>query len=216
MTSTAPATFEWDGGVVSGVWNRRRATERALVLAHGAGGNMNAAQLVAVAEGLAERDIANVLRFNFPYAEAGRRIPDPQPRLESCYRAVAEAVSLEFPKPALGGRSMGGRIASHLAADGFPASALVFLAYPLHPPSKPEKIRDAHLKRIKIPMLFLQGTHDPFATPELLHQTVGSLPTATLIEIEGGSHAFRVTGRKPPDIDRELIEAIAGFLDSLQ
>jgi predicted alpha/beta-hydrolase family hydrolase len=107
---------------------------------------------------------------------------------------------------------MGGRIASHVVADGFPAAALVFLAYPLHPPGKPEKIRDTHLRRINIPMLFLQGTRDPFATPDLLHETVQSLPLAQLVEVENGDHSFKVLGRSTKDVTAELVEAITRFL----
>jgi hypothetical protein len=151
---------------------------------------MNTRLLVDVAEALAARGVAT-LRFNFPYTEAGRRRPDPQPKLEACYRAVAGAVAEAFERPCLGGKSMGGRIASNIVADGFASSGLVFLGYPLHPPGHPERIRDEHLRRIEVPMLFLQGTRDPFATPGLLHQTVAGLPTAELVEIAGGDHSFK-------------------------
>lgn len=205
-------TFVWDGGQVSGAWHGLEGGARAgLVLAHGAGYNMNSRFLIQMAEGLAARGIA-VARFNFPYAEAGRRRPDPQPRLETCYRAVASAVSEEVPRPFLGGKSMGGRIASHIVADGFAAAGLVFFGYPLHPPGQPERIRDAHLKQVRVPMLFLQGTRDTFATPDLLHRTVAALPTATLVGIEGGDHSFRVPGRAPAEVMEELIEAAARFI----
>ena len=156
------------------------------------------------------------MRFNFPYTEAGRRAPDPQPRLGACWQAVAEVVAKDAPKPFLGGKSLGGRIASHVVADGFPAGGLVFLGYPLHPPGKPERIRDAHLFRIEAPMLFLQGTRDPFAMPELLHSTVKTLPSASLFEIEGGDHSFKVKGRSAQDVTAELVEAIAGFMRGTQ
>ncbi|HEV8574502.1 MAG TPA: alpha/beta fold hydrolase [Dehalococcoidia bacterium] len=205
-------TFAWEGGTVSGAWHRPTGTARtALILAHGAGYGMNTRLLVDTGEALAERGVA-VLRFNFPYTEAGRRSPDPQPRLEACYRAVAEAVAQEFERPCLGGKSMGGRIASHIVADGFSAAGLVFLGYPLHPPGKPERIRDAHLTRISVPMLFLQGTRDPFATPELLRRTIGSLPRARLVEIEDGDHSFKVRGRSTADVTAELVEAIDSFV----
>jgi predicted alpha/beta-hydrolase family hydrolase len=172
---------------------------------------MDTRLLVDVAEALAARGVA-VLRFNFPYMEAGRRGPDPQPRLEACYRAVAAAVAEEFQRPYLGGKSMGGRIASHVVADGFSAAGLVFLGYPLHPPGQPERIRDAHLRQIEVPMLFLQGTRDPFATPELLHRTADALPAARLVEIDGGGHSFKVKGRSPADVTADLIEAIDAFI----
>jgi uncharacterized protein len=206
-------TFRWDEGEVSGAWNRPAgATRAALVLAHGAGHGIDTRLLVDVGEALAERGVA-VLRFNFPYMEAGRRSPDPQPRLEACYRAVAEAVEHEFERPYLGGKSMGGRIASHIVADGFAAGGLVFLGYPLHPPGQPERIRDGHLKRIEAPMLFLQGSRDPFAMPELLHRTIAGLPSAKLVEIEGGDHSFKVRGRSAGDVTVELVEAIDSFVE---
>jgi len=206
-------SFKWDSGDVSGVWHRPAGgpPRRGLVLGHGAGYNMNSRFLVDIADALASRGIA-VVRFNFPYSEAGRRAPDPQPRLEACFRAVAGVVSEEIPKLFLGGKSMGGRIASHIVADGFPTQGLVFFGYPLHPPGKPERLRDVHLKRISAPMLFLQGTRDNFATPELLRRTVVSLGTAKLVEIEGGDHSFRVPGRAPADVMTELIDAAAQFI----
>lgn len=206
-------SFRWDSGEVSGFWHRPAGgpSQRGLVLGHGASYGMNARFLIDVADALAARGIA-VVRFNFPYAEAGRRIPDPQPRLEACFRAVASAVSAEVPGLFLGGKSMGGRIASHIVADGFPARGLVFFGYPLHPPGKPERLRDAHLKRISAPMLFLQGTRDSFATPELLQRTVASLDTAKLVKIEGGDHSFKVPGRAPADVLAELVDAAAQFI----
>jgi len=181
------------------------------VLAHGAGHGMNTRLLVDIGEALAERGVA-VLRFNFPYAEVGRQRPDPQPRLEACYRAVAEAVAAEFPQPFVGGKSMGGRIASNIVADGFPTAGLALLGYPLHPPGQPERIRQAHLRQIDAPMLFLQGTRDPFATPDLLHRTIAALPFATLREIAGGDHSFKVRGRSSADVTKELADAIDEFV----
>jgi predicted alpha/beta-hydrolase family hydrolase len=172
---------------------------------------MDTQLLVDIGEALAARGVA-VLRFNFPYMEAGKKAPDPQPRLKACFLAMAEAVATEFERPWLGGKSMGGRIASHIVADGFPAGGLVFLGYPLHPPGQPERIRDAHLTRISVPMLFLQGTRDPFATPDLLHQAVARLPAAKLVEFEGGDHSFKVRGRPSTDITAELVDEIDTFV----
>jgi predicted alpha/beta-hydrolase family hydrolase len=214
-TSTAAATkFRWDEGEVSGAWDRPAGPARAaLLLAHGAGHGMDTGLLIDVGTALAERGLA-VLRFNFPYMEAGRKAPDPQPRLEACYRAVANAVAAEFERPYLGGKSMGGRIASHIVADGFPAGGLVFLGYPLHPPGRPERIRDAHFKRIDVPVLFLQGSRDPFASPDLLHKTIAVLTSARLVEIEDGDHSFKVRGRPATEVSTELVEAIDHFVQS--
>jgi len=205
-------TFAWEGGEVSGAWHRPAVPPHAaLVLAHGAGHGMNTKLLVDVGEALAERGVA-VLRFNFPYIEEGRQRPDPQPRLEACYRAVAEAAAAEFPQPFLGGKSMGGRIASRIVAQGFRAAGLVFLGYPLHPPGQPERIRDGHLRHIDAPMLFLQGSRDPFAMPDRLHRTVAALPFATLREIADGDHSFNVKGRSTADVTKELAEDIDEFV----
>lgn len=203
----------WDGGRVSVAWRRPEGAARAtLVLGHGAGYNMNTPLFMDIGEALAAQGVA-VVRFNFPYTEAGRKAPDPQPRLEACYRAIAEAVAAEAPRPFLGGKSLGGRIASHVAAAGFPTTGLVFLGYPLHPPGKPDRIRDAHLKSVNAPMLFLQGTRDPFASPDLLHATVESLDSAELVEIADGDHSFNVPGRARSEVTAELIRHIASFID---
>ncbi len=224
--------LNWGGGEVSIAWHRPvlqssqrqadperhrsvevsdGASDIGLVLGHGAGYGMNARLLVGVAEALASRGIT-VVRFNFPYTEAGRKSPDPRHRLEECYRAVAAEASRQIPRLFLGGKSLGGRIASHIVADGFPAAGLVFLGYPLHPPGQPERLRDGHLALISVPMLFLQGTRDAYATPHLLHRTIESLPRAELYEVEGGDHSFRTPGRSPSDVLDDLADRILRFL----
>lgn len=209
-----PVTLTWRDGEVSGAWHRPPGASRgALVLGHGAGGDMDTAQLVAVADRLAAARVA-VLRFNFPYREEGRRAPDSQDRLEACYWAVAKEAAGEAERLYLGGRSLGGRIASHIVADGFPASGLVFLGYPLHPPGKPERLRDAHLGRIGVPMLFLSGTRDSFARAELLQRTTKKLRTATLHWFEGGDHSLKVPGRAPEEVAAELVAAILDWVAS--
>jgi hypothetical protein len=167
--------------------------------------------LAAIAEGMAGSGVA-VLRFNFPYRQAGRKAPDPQDRLEACYWAIAKEVAGSAERLFLGGASMGGRIASHIVADGFPAAGLVLQSYPLHPPGKPERIRDAHLGRIGIPMLFLSGTRDSFATPELLEKTIASLPKATLHRIEGADHSLKVRGRALSDVTGEVVSTIDAWI----
>lgn len=173
--------------------------------------------------GLAERGFLT-LRFNFPYMEARRRLPDQRPVLESCYRAVADFVRErqqaeppERPRLALGGKSMGGRIASHLVASGYAADALVFLGYPLHPPGKPEQMRDRHLYGIRCPMLFLSGTRDAFAHRELLAPVVERIgKQATLVWIEDGDHSFRVRGRPQKQVYTESLDTIADWLRDLR
>jgi predicted alpha/beta-hydrolase family hydrolase len=137
--------------------------------------------------------------------------------LIAAYReAFDEAVDRAGGVPVLaGGRSMGGRVASMAAAEGMAAAGLAFLAYPLHPPGRPERIRDAHLYEITVPMLFVQGTRDPFAQPQLLADVLGRLgERAQLLAIEGGDHAFKVAGghREPSLIGASLAAPTAAFV----
>lgn len=196
---------EWDGGTISAAWHHPARGKTYLVLGHGAGGNMHTPGLVAFAAALADRGVGAV-RFNFPYTEATRKVPDPRPRLEACYRAVAGRAAEHADRLFLGGRSMGGRIASYIVAEGYPAAGLVFLAYPLHPPGKPDQLRDAHLPKITVPMLFIQGSRDAFAQPDLLAATIRRLPTATLHVVEGAEHGLAVRARTSEDVTRELVD----------
>ncbi len=215
LVSVEKASFVWDGGAVSGFWHHPTRSATYLALAHGAGGNLHTPSLVHFAEALAEAGLGAV-RFNFPYAEARRKVPDRQPRLEACYRAVAQQVGKRATRLFLGGRSMGGRIASHVVADGFPAAGLVFLGYPLHPPGRPERIRDAQLLRVTVPMLFLQGSRDPFARPELLAETVRKLKPATLHVVEEGDHGLTVRGRPQAEVIEELVRVVGDWIAGLR
>jgi len=207
-------SFTWDGGSVSAVWRGPPHGETCVVLGHGAGGTLHTPGLVQFAEALTARGVGAV-RFNFPYAEAKRKIPDRQAILEACYRAVAGAAGARARRLVLGGRSMGGRIASHIVADGFPAAGLLFLSYPLHPPGQPDRLRDAHLGKITVPMLFLQGSRDSFAQSELLAKTIQKLPTATLHVVEGGDHGLTVRGRPAQEVIHELAEVSLAWIGAL-
>jgi predicted alpha/beta-hydrolase family hydrolase len=111
----------------------------------------------------------------------------------------------------IGGKSMGGRIASHIAAQGCEGiAALVFLGYPLHPPGKPEQRRDAHLPDIEQPMLFVQGTRDAFGTSAEISRLLTSLRRATLHEVAGGDHSFKVSGRK--DVLEDIMDVVARWI----
>lgn len=181
-----------------------------LVVAHGAGAGMDHPFLVGFCRAMAEAGIAT-LRFNFPYVERGRRSPDPERVLRETWLAAFEdATDRAGTRPVLaGGKSLGGRIASMCVADGLPAAGLVFLGYPLHAPGKTDRLRAEHLERIEVPMLFLQGTRDPFAQPDLLAGVLKGLgDRATLVPIEGGDHSFRVRGERTDD--RTIGAALAG------
>jgi len=189
-----------------------------LVLAHGAGGNLESPFLAQLATGLASRSIST-LRFNFPYTERGRKLPDPGPALEECYQAVARRAAEVFPPGArlfLGGKSMGGRIASQMVAQGKDLPeihGLVFLGYPLHAPGKQHQPRDKHLYGIRIPMLFVQGTRDAFADRALLQSVLDKLgKTAQIHWIEGADHSYKVPGRKPAAVEQEILEAVGVFV----
>jgi predicted alpha/beta-hydrolase family hydrolase len=186
-----------------------------LVLAHGAGGTMRNPLLDGFAAGLTAVGVT-CLRFNFLYSEAGKRGPDREPLLREAWTA-AFARAREIGEPAwAGGKSMGGRIASMMVADGeLEAAGLVFVGYPLHAPGKPGRLRDEHLDAIAVPMLWLQGTADPFARWDLLERVVGRLGNrATVHRIEGGDHSFRVRGQPRDDegTGTALGEAAARFI----
>jgi predicted alpha/beta-hydrolase family hydrolase len=186
-----------------------------LVVAHGAGAGMESPFLAGFSRAIADAGVAT-MRFNFPYIERGRRSPDTERVLREAWLAAFDAATADADRPVLvGGKSLGGRIASMCVADGMPAAGLVFLGYPLHPPGKPERIRDEHLYGVEVPMLFLQGTADSLARPELVAKVVERLAErATLEEIESGDHSFRVKGRRADaaEIGAGLAELAAPFV----
>jgi len=190
--------------------------ETAAILAHGAGSNMHTPALVELQGDLSDAGVAAV-RFNFLYTEARRRAPDRAPVLEACWRAVADWVKSEL-RPAhlfLGGRSMGGRMASHLGAEGYPCTGLFFLGYPLHPPRQESKLRKDHLSRITVPMLFVSGSRDPLCNLDLLREALAPIQDrAELHVIEGGDHSLRVprsSGRTDRDVAREVSNLVLTF-----
>jgi predicted alpha/beta-hydrolase family hydrolase len=207
-------------GTVSGVIARHdveRAPEHVVVLAHGAGNDMHNPFLVAVHEGLA-REGFTTIRFNFPYKERGGRAPDPTPVLETCYRSVLAEVRNDLAprRLVIGGKSLGGRMASHLAAAGERVDGLLFLGYPLHPAGRREQMRTAHLGRIPAPMLFLAGTRDPLCDLGLLQQTLKTLESDTTLHvIPDGDHSFIVlkrTGRSPQSVREEIVTVSAEWI----
>jgi hypothetical protein len=207
--------LETPRGPAAGVLDEPEGASAVVVLGHGAGSGMESPFMAGIARGLVEQGLA-VARFDFPYMHAGRKAPDPAPALVETWRLARAAVGERTGLPLVaGGKSLGGRIASMAVAEGMPAAALVFLGYPLHPPGRPEKLRREHLGRIGVPMLFLQGSRDAFAQPELLAETIASLgDRATLVEVEGGDHSFRVPGgpRDGAQIGAGLAPVVAEFV----
>ena len=172
-----------------------------VVLGHGAGASQTSGFMRMFAKGLAARGL-DVMTFNFVYMEQGRSVPDQKHKLESCFQAVIETArqnrKLKNNRVVIGGKSMGGRIASQVMAGeeretyASDVAGLVFLGYPLHPPGQPTKLRVEHLEHIKKPMLFVQGTRDSLGTPDEINPFVKNLrPAATFHEIEGGDHSFK-------------------------
>jgi uncharacterized protein len=200
------STMEWKVAVgpdrVTAVYESGTAGDDAalFVCAHGAGGSMSDKGMLATAAALRSAGIG-VVRFNFVYKEKGDRRPDFMPKLMDTVSAVVDRVRYELRSAPesranrllIGGRSMGGRAASMLAAHGFEAAGLLLLAYPLHPAGKPEQLRDAHLPQIRMPVLCFSGTRDPLCTPALMERALTTVTTPWQMEWVGGAdHSFHV------------------------
>lgn len=205
--------------VVTAITYAAKGARAACILGHGAGADQRSGFMVSAARGLAARGI-ETSTFNFPYTQARKRVPDRAPVLEACWRDVIAAVRSrgDAARPLfLGGKSMGGRMASHVAAvwdadrDGR-LDGLVFFGYPLHPPGKPTQLRAAHLAQIRVPMLFMQGSRDTFGTPAEIEQAAPLLPFRSRIhEVAGGDHSLMTSkGRRAG-----LPTALAPLLDEV-
>lgn len=210
----------FDDSTLSALWDPAPEARAVLVLAHGAGAGKDHPFLNGVAQALPQFGLS-VLRFNFPYMDAGKKFPDRAPRALQAWNTVLDLAEGQLAQglPVFAaGKSFGGRMASLMAAEGRQVPGLVFLGYPLHAPKKSEKLRDAHLYGLDTPLLFLQGTKDPFAEPELLEQVVARLgERARLSWVEGGDHSFKTarSGRSVEQDGAQLAEPVADFVDSV-
>ena len=196
-------------------WDPANGDERGAVFvcAHGAGGHMSDRSILGMSEALRPRGIG-VVRFNFLYKARGAGGPDPMPRLITCFEAVVNHVRAELqPKTLiLGGRSMGGRAASVWASEGAVCDGLLLLAYPLHPPGHQEKIRDAHLPAIEVPVLCINGTRDPFCDPPLMKKVLARLGANwRMLWLEDADHSFHVPKRS--GTDRDVLNRVADEVD---
>jgi predicted alpha/beta-hydrolase family hydrolase len=193
-------------------WNGKTA----LILAHGAGQGMQSGFMTFFHEEMARRGVLTV-KFDFEYMAQKRKVPDPQPKLRQRYRQVIEEVAAQF-KPqriVIGGKSMGGRVASYIASEIDVVAGLVFLGYPLHPPGKVDQLRDAHLYDLVKPMLFVSGTRDTLAQKDLLQRVVDRIgKRATLEWIQGGDHSLK-TGRKGTTSLMTAAETIEAWISNL-
>jgi len=199
----------------------RRGVDRAVLLAHGAGADMNAAALVTVADALADAGVPS-LRFNFPYRAAGRRAPDRAPVLEVAVREAAAELArrtrLTPDRLVLGGRSMGGRICSMVAAADT-ALGLVLLGYPLHPPGKAQQLRVEHFARLRMPVLFASGTRDAFGAPAELEREAKRIRGRVSFHwVETGDHGFKplkASGLTAADALSGVAAAVVDFVAGL-
>lgn len=190
------------------------------ICAHGAGGSMNDRATAATAQAMREIGLG-VVRFNFLYKEKGRSGPDPMPKLMATYTAVVDHARLELTPARLiiGGRSMGGRTASMLAAEAFQADGLLLLAYPLHPPGQQDKLRVEHLPSITMPVLCFNGTRDTFCEPSLMENALKKVKTRwTMRWVEGADHGFKVpkkTGKSEADVMKEIAADTSDWIETL-
>lgn len=188
-----------------------------LVYAPGAGSNLNDPFGEYLARRLAGSGISTV-RFQFPYMEEGKRRPDPPQLLEETWREIIRTVQPANGRLLVGGRSMGGRIASQVVAQGTEVDGLALFAYPLHPPSNPKKRRDGHLTDIRVPTLFCSGARDSFATVEELKEAALKLAMPAVHHLEGADHGFAVlksSGRTRPDVWIEAADILLSWLHGI-
>ena len=194
----------------------QRSLNALLVLAHGAGAGERHPFMIAFGRGLAALGV-DVVTFNFPYMDQKRRVPDKAPALEAHFRQVIETArqgERAGRRLFIGGKSMGGRIATHLAAQGTieGLGGVIALGYPLHPPGKPDQPRTAHLPAITSPLLIIQGEHDVFGTPSELEPVIATMQApVTLHVLAGGDHSFKVRGRPSEQIYEPLFDVITRF-----
>ena len=187
------------------------------VCAHGAGGHKDDKAMLRLAAALEPLGV-EVVRFNFPYREAGSKRIDPMPVLKDAFLKVISLQDRTGKALVIGGRSMGGRVASMLAAEGFECDGLLLAAYPLHPAGQPEKLRDAHLPKIRCPVLCLNGTRDALCRPDLMEKVLQTVTAPwTMHWIEGADHSFHVlrsSGRSDAQVDEEVKAAAGRWLQS--
>ncbi len=184
--------------------------DKGVLLAHGAGAGQDHEFMVTLRHRLAESGLG-VMTFNYAYTEEGRKAPDRLPKLLEVHRAAADRLSAYFAEVYLGGKSMGGRVGSHLAGDlGWPAAGLIYFGYPLVALGKGEPRDTAHLERISAPQLFFAGTRDRLSPPDLIRPLARRLPAATAEITEDGDHSFKV----PKRAGRTYADVIAGLAAS--
>ena len=182
-----------------------------ILLAHGAGTNQDHPMIVSLRDGLASAG-HTVMTFNYPYTERGARGPDRPAKLISCHRGAADVLRIQVDQLFLAGRSMGGRMGTHLIAEGDQASGAILYAYPLHPAGKPEKLRIDHLPRVGVPLLFFQGTRDALSRMELFDRHIATLPDSTVEILKGADHSFRGKGWTSESLTERLVSRTTSWI----
>jgi predicted alpha/beta-hydrolase family hydrolase len=189
-----------------------------LVLAHGAGAGQTHAFMVGIARAMAAGGV-DVVTFDFPYKHTGRRLPDRQPVLEACFRRVLEwtaarAAARGRTRAFIGGKSMGGRMATHVAAAGPErVRGVVALGYPLRPPGRSSTDRVSHLQALHTPLLVVQGTRDTFGAPGDIEDAMSAVPgPVTVVPVEGGDHSFAVRGRTSAAVLADVAAAVVRWM----
>ncbi|MEW2009941.1 alpha/beta family hydrolase [Microbacterium sp. NPDC078814] len=205
-----PVSADWTPGTRDDV----------MLIAHGAGAGKDHPFLVGFDRALAALGFST-LRFSFPYAEQGRRMPGPAAHAVTTWEAAVAEARARAPHASVWatGKSYGGRMASLAVAEGLVVDGLVYLGYPLHPPGRPDKPRIAHLPSITVPQLFVEGTADPFIQPiAQLEEAVASCHDARVHWVEGGGHSFEVKGRRrpPADVAADLAPVVDAFVSTLR
>ena len=216
-------TVPLEGGTNTSALRYAAADPRApvLVLAHGAGAGQRSPFMTAFSNAMQTRGVT-AMTFDFPYMRHGRRVPDRAPILEATWRAIIEHVTTPRPAAArvvIGGKSMGGRIASQVLTDPanrFPAvGGLVLLGYPLHPPGQPDRPRTAHLPQLETPTLVVQGSNDAFGTEQEVREAFAAVPAPVhWLIIPGGDHSFKVRrgGPSQADVLQQVYDTVAGWM----
>ena len=221
MTDSQSWSIPVDGIDVSAVFDANDKPDAPVfVCAHGAGGNLADRGVTKSAQVIRDQGVHTV-RFNFVYRERASSRPDPMPKLTACFAAVVDRVRVELlpRRLIIGGRSMGGRAASVLASQGYLCDGVLLLAYPLHPPGRPQQLRSAHLPGIRVPVLCINGTRDEFCTRSLMEDVLATVGANWRMHwIEGADHSFHVlksSGRRDDDVMQEIGALSGAWIASL-
>jgi len=205
-------SIPWAGGEVSGRLEGDGPV--GILLAHGAGVDQDHRVMVALRRRLAAAGL-RVMTFNYPYTERGTKSPDRSERLVECHRAAADVLGDTVDTLFLAGRSMGGRMATYLVAEGYSAAGVVLYAYPLHPPGKPEALRVDHFPKLTVPLLFFQGTRDSLSRMDLFERHITTLPNAMVEILEGATHSLTGGGWSEDAMLQHLSTSTASWIAGL-